>query len=44
MRKLLYAINVTLDGCVDHTKTVGSDEILEHYTQLMREVAAALAP
>ena len=38
MRKLLYAINVTLDGCVDHTKTVGSDEILEHYTQLLREV------
>jgi dihydrofolate reductase len=38
MRNLIYAINVTLDGCVDHTKTVGGDEILEHYTQLLREV------
>jgi dihydrofolate reductase len=38
MRNLIFAINVTLDGCCDHTKTVGSDEILEHYTQLLREV------
>ncbi len=38
MRKLIYAINITLDGCCDHTKQTGSDEILEHYTQLLREV------
>ena len=38
MRKLIFAINITLDGCCDHTKTIGGDEILEHYTQLMREV------
>ena len=38
MRKLIYAINVTLDGCCDHTKGVGSDEMLEHYTQLLRQV------
>jgi len=38
MRNLIYAINVTLDGCCDHTKTIGSDELLEHYTQLLREV------
>jgi len=38
MRTLIYAINITLDGCVDHTKTIGSDEILEHYTELLREV------
>ena len=38
MRKLIYAINITLDGCVDHTKAVGSDEILEHYTHLLQEV------
>ena len=38
MRNVIYAINITLDGCVDHTKTVGGDEILEHYTQLLREV------
>ena len=38
MRKLIYAINITLDGCCDHTKMVGGDEMLEHYTQLLREV------
>jgi dihydrofolate reductase len=38
MRKLIYAINVTLDGCCDHTKMTGGEEILEHYTQLVREV------
>ena len=37
MRTLIYAINVTLDGCCDHTKTVGGDEMLEHYTPLLRE-------
>jgi len=38
MRKLIYAINITLDGCCDHTKVVGSDEMLQHYTQLLQEV------
>jgi dihydrofolate reductase len=38
MRKLIYAINITLDGCCDHTKMRASAEILEHYTQLLREV------
>jgi dihydrofolate reductase len=37
MRNLIYAINLTLDGCCDHTKVVGSDETLEFYTQLLRE-------
>jgi len=38
MRKLIYAINVTMDGCCDHTKGIGGDDILEHYKQLLREV------
>lgn len=37
MRKLIYAINVTLDGCCDHTKTIGDEGLLEYYTQLVRE-------
>src|ERR1700720_1145677 len=39
MRKLFYAINVTLDGCCDHTKfkPPDDDEVLEHYTHLLRE-------
>jgi dihydrofolate reductase len=38
MRNVIFAINITLDGCCDHTKMSGGDEILEHYTQLMRDV------
>jgi dihydrofolate reductase len=38
MRNVTFAINLTLDGCCDHTKTIGDDEILEFYTQLLREV------
>ena len=37
MRNLIYAINITLDGCSDHTKQVANDEILEYYTQLLRD-------
>jgi dihydrofolate reductase len=37
MRKLIYTINLTLDGCCDHTKVIGSEEILEHFTHLMRD-------
>jgi dihydrofolate reductase len=37
MRNLIFAINITLDGCCDHTKTIGDDETLEYYTQLLRE-------
>jgi dihydrofolate reductase len=37
MRKVIYAINITLDGCCDHTKFNPDEEILEHYTHLLRE-------
>lgn len=38
MRKLIFAINLTLDGCCDHTKLSGSDEVLAYHTQLLRDV------
>ena len=38
MRKLIFAINTTLDGCVDHTKQIADEETHEYFTQLMREV------
>ena len=38
MRNLIFAINLTLDGCCDHTKQLADQELLEHYTQLLREV------
>ena len=38
MRKLIFAINITLDGCVDHTKQIGGEETHEYFTHLMRSV------
>ena len=38
MRNLIFAINVTLDGCCDHTKLSGNDEIYEYYAHLLRDV------
>jgi dihydrofolate reductase len=38
MRNVIYAINITLDGCCDHTNTIADEELLEHYTQLLRDV------
>lgn len=38
MRKIIYAINLTLDGCCDHTKLVADQELLEHYTQFLSEI------
>lgn len=35
MRKLIYAINLTLDGCFDHTNLVAGEDLLEYYTQLV---------
>ena len=38
MRKLIFAINTTLDGCVDHTKQFVDEEAsLEYFTPLIRE-------
>jgi len=37
MRKIIFAINTTLDGCVDHTKQFADDETHEYFTDLMRE-------
>ncbi len=42
MRKLIYAINITLDGCCDHTKFNPDDDLLEHYTHLLRDDADLL--
>ena len=38
MRNVIFAINTTLDGCVDHTKQVADDETHEYFTDLLREV------
>ena len=35
MRKLIAAINMTLDGICDHTAGIPDDEIHQHYTDLL---------
>ena len=37
MRKLIFGINTTLDGCVDHTKGFSDAETHEYWTQVLRE-------
>ena len=37
MRNVIYAINLTLDGCCDHTKQIADEETHEYFTHLMRE-------
>ena len=43
MRNVVYAINVTLDGCCDHTKQrIPDDELMEHYARLLLDEADVL--
>ena len=37
MRNLVYAINLSLDGCCDHTKGMVDEELFEFYIQLVRD-------
>lgn len=37
MRRLIFAINITIDGCCDHTKQFVDEETLEYFTHLTRE-------
>src|SRR5262245_4208524 len=38
MRNVIFAINITLDGCCDHTKMIADEQIHEYFTNLMRDV------
>ena len=41
MRKLIYAINITLDGCCDHSKVTAPETgLMDWYTQLVRGAGA----
>ncbi|HMQ03811.1 MAG TPA: dihydrofolate reductase family protein [Pyrinomonadaceae bacterium] len=42
MRKVIAAINMTLDGFCDHTSMVADDEIHQHYTDLLRNADIAI--
>src|SRR5262245_54063819 len=36
MGEVIYAINITLDGCCDHTKMIADEEALEYGAHLLR--------
>src|ERR1700752_5084543 len=36
MRNLIFDINITLDGCCDHTKAIADEEMHEYFTDLLR--------
>jgi dihydrofolate reductase len=48
MRKLVYAINITLDGCCDHTKMMAPgllpehEQLQEYYIALLREMELSI--
>lgn len=38
MRKVIYGINLTADGCCDHSKGNGTKDIHEYFTRLFNDV------
>jgi dihydrofolate reductase len=42
MRKVIAAINMTLDGFCDHTALIADDEIHQHYNELLRSADTLL--
>ena len=42
MRKLIAAMNMTLDGFCDHTAMVADDEIHQHYNELLKSAGTVL--
>lgn len=42
MRKIIAAINMTLDGFCDHTAGIPDEEVHQHYTDLLSDAGAIL--
>lgn len=42
MRKIIAAINMTLDGFCDHTAIIPDEEIHQHYADLLSNADAVL--
>ena len=38
MRNLIFGINITLDGCCDHTKGIANEEVHEYFAHLVRDI------
>lgn len=37
MRKVIFAINISIDGCYEHTHFNPSEELMDYFTRLMQE-------
>ena len=37
MRNVVYGINISIDGCYDHTQFSPDEDIMEYFTQLLRD-------
>src|SRR4249919_3568333 len=42
MRKLIAAMNMTLDGFCDHTAMIADDEIHQHYNELLSDAGTLI--
>ena len=42
MKKVIAAINMTIDGYCDHTAVLADEEIHRHYEQLIRDAGVIL--
>jgi len=42
LSKLVFAINVSLDGCADHTVAIADDELHDFYARWMEAIGAVL--
>lgn len=42
MRKLIFGINITLDGCVDHTKGIPDEEAHDYWTNQMHQAGVLM--
>jgi hypothetical protein len=42
MDLLTFGLNVTLDGCIDHTQGIADDEMHDYWTKVMDESGAML--
>lgn len=38
MRKLIFGINLSIDGCCDHSRLTGDEDVHHYFTNLIREV------
>ena len=38
MKKLIFATNITLDGCCDHTKGISDEDVHEYFADLLGQV------